>query len=100
LRIALGKSRKEIGICDTEMTFDQIIRPGQSKNLHRPQTVGAVSVTIKPPVEKNIAGLDLRAPSKAGFHKGTCQDDARITVQVQVARGCAAQRKYLESCLK
>jgi len=34
--IPFGKSREEVGVSDTEMTFDPIIEPGQAKNLNRP----------------------------------------------------------------
>jgi len=94
--IPFGKSREEVGVSDTEMTFDPIIQPGQAKNLHRPRAVGAIGVAVKPPVEKHISRLDLHAAPKAGFYKGAGQDDARITIQMTVAGGRAASRKCLE----
>ena len=94
--IPFGQSRQEVRVSDTEMTFDPIIRPGQAKNLNRPRAAGPISVAIKPPVEKHISRLDFHAPPKAGFYKGAGQDDARITLQMTVARGRAASRKCLE----
>jgi hypothetical protein len=67
------------------MTFDPIIHPGQAKNLNRPRAAGAISVAVKPPVEKYISRLDFRATPKAGCYKGAGQDDARVTLQMTVA---------------
>ena len=94
--IPFGKSGEEVGVSDTEMTLGPIIQPGEAKNLNRPRAVGAISVAVKPPVEKHVSGLDLHAAPKAGFYKGACQDDARITLQMAVAGGRGASRKCLE----
>ena len=97
--IPFGQPREEVRVSDTEMTFDPIIHPGQAKNLNRPRAAGAISVAVKPPVEKHISRLDLHAAPKAGFYKGACQDDARITLQMTVAGGRAASRKCFEPSL-
>jgi hypothetical protein len=97
--IPFGQSREEVRVSDTEMTFDPIIHPGQAKNLNRPRATGAISVAVKPPVEKHIAGLDFHATHKAGFYKGASQHDARITLQMTVPWRRATSRKCLESNL-
>lgn len=79
------------------MTFEAIIQPGQPKKLNRPRAVGAISVAVKPSVEKHVSGLDLHSTPKAGFYEGACQDDARITLPMTVAGWCDASRKRLES---
>jgi hypothetical protein len=94
--IPFGKSREEVGISDTEMTFDPIIQPGQAKNVNRPRALGAISVAVEPTVEKHISRLDPHAATKTGLYKGACQDDARITFQMTVTRGRAASRKCLK----
>jgi hypothetical protein len=94
--IPFGQSREDVRVSDTEMTFDPIIHPGQAKNLNRPRAAGAISVAVKPPVEKHISRRDFHATPKAGFYKGAGQDDARITLQMTVAGGRAASRKCLE----
>jgi hypothetical protein len=94
--IPFGQSRDKVRVSDTVMTFHPIIHPGQEKNLNRPRAAGAISVAVKPPVEKHISRFDFHATSKAGFYKGAGQDDARITLQMTVAGGCAASRKCLE----
>ena len=94
--IPFGQSREEIRVSDTEMTFDPIIHPGQAKNLNCPRAAGAISVAVKPPVEKHSSRLDFHATPKAGLYKGAGQHDARITLQMTVAGGRAASRKCLE----
>jgi hypothetical protein len=94
--IPLGKSREGVRVSGTEMTFDPIIHPGQAKNLNGPRKLGAISVAVKPPVEKRISRLDLHAAPKAGFYKGAGQDDTRISLQMTVAGARAASRKCLE----
>jgi hypothetical protein len=96
LRIPFGESREEVGVAGAEMPLDPIIHPGQAKNLNRPRAGGAVRVTVKPPVEKYISRYDLKATPKTGFYKGAGQYDARITLPMAVAGGCAAPRKCLE----
>jgi hypothetical protein len=56
--IPFGQSRQQIGVTDTEMTFDPIIQPGQAQNLNRPRAARPASVTFKPPVEQHISRLD------------------------------------------
>jgi hypothetical protein len=68
--IPFGQSCEEVGISETEMTFDPIIHPGQAKNLNRLRAVGAIRMTVKSPVEKHISGLDFHATRKTGFYKG------------------------------
>ena len=94
--IPFRQSREEVRVSDTEMTFDPIIEPGQSKNLNRPGAAGAISVAVKPAVGKHISRRDFHATSKAGFYKGAGQDDARITSQMTMAGGRAASRKCLD----
>jgi hypothetical protein len=94
--IPFSQSRDEIRVSDTEMTFDPIIHPGQAKNLNRPRATGAISVAVKPPVEKHISRLDFHATPKAGFYKGASQHNARITLQMTVAWGRATRRKCFE----
>jgi hypothetical protein len=94
--IPFGQSREEVRVSDTEMTFDPIIHPGQAKNLNRPQAAGAISVAVKPPVEKHISRLEFHATPKTGFYKGAGQDDARVTLQMTVAGGRGASRKCLD----
>jgi hypothetical protein len=94
--IPFGQSREEVRVSNTEMTFDPIIHPGQAKNLDRLRADGAISVAVKPPVEKHISRLDFHATSEAGFYKGAGQHDARITLQMAVPGGRAASRKCLE----
>jgi hypothetical protein len=94
--IPFGKSREEVGVGDTEMTFKPIIHPGQAKKLNRSQAVGAISVAVKPPVENHISRLDFQAAPKSGFYKGAGQDDARITLQMTVAGRRRASRIGLE----
>jgi len=98
--IPFGQSRDKIGVRDTEMTFDPIIHPGQTKNLNGARAAGAISVTVKPAVEKHISRRDFHAASKAGFYKGAGHDNARITFQRTVAGGRAAPRKSLDPNLK
>jgi hypothetical protein len=95
-RIPFGQSREEVKVSDTEMTFDPIIHPGQTKNLNHPRAGGAIGVAVKPPVEKHISRLDYHATPKASFYKGAGQHDARITLQMAMAGGRAASRKCLE----
>jgi hypothetical protein len=83
--IPFGQPREAVRVSDIEMTFDPIIHPGQAKNLNRPRAAGAVSVAVKPPMDKHISRLDFHATPKAGFDKGAGQDDARITLQMTVA---------------
>ena len=94
--IPFGQSREEVRVSDTEMTFDPSIHPGQAKNLHRPRAAGAISVAVKPSVEKYISRLDFHATPKAGLYEGAGQHDARITLQMTVAGRRAASRKCLE----
>jgi hypothetical protein len=67
--IPFGKSCEEVRVSDTEMTFDPIIHPGQAKNLNRPRAIGAIRVTVKPPVEKHISRLDSHSTRKTGFNE-------------------------------
>ena len=94
--IPLSKPCQDVRVTDTEMTLDPIIQPGQTKNLNRSRAMGAISVAIKPPVEKHVSRLDLYAARKTGFYEGACQHDARITLQVTVAGRRGASRKCLE----
>jgi len=94
--IPLSKPCQDVRVTDTEMTLDPIIQPGQTKNLNRSRAMGAISVAIKPPVEKHVSRLDLHAARKTGFYEGACQHDARITLQVTVAGRRGASRKCLE----
>jgi hypothetical protein len=96
LGIPFRQSREEVRVGDTEMTFDQIIHPGQAKNLNRPRAAGAISVAVKPSVEKHVSRLDFHVTREAGLYKGASQHDARITLQMTVAGGRAASRKCLE----
>ena len=93
--IPFAKSREEVRVSDTEMTFDPIIQPGEAKNLNGPRAVGAISVTVKLPMEKHVSRLGLHTAPKAGFYKGACQDDGRIALQMAVAGVRAASRKCL-----
>jgi hypothetical protein len=94
--IPFGQSRDEVRISGTEMAVDAIMPPRQAKNLYRPRAAGAISVAVKPPVEKHMSRLDLRATSKAGFYKGAGQNHARISFHMTVAWGRAAAWKCLE----
>jgi hypothetical protein len=94
--VPFGQSREEVRVSDTVMTFHRIIHPGQEKNLNRPRATGAISVAVKPSVEKDIPRLDFHTAPKTGFYKGAGQDDTRITLQMTVAGGCAASRICLE----
>jgi hypothetical protein len=100
LGIPFGQSCEEIGVRNAEMTFDPIIHPGQAKNLNRARAAGAISVAVKPAVEKHISRRDFHAASKAGFYKGAGHDNARIAFQMTVAGGRAASRKTLDPNLK
>lgn len=94
--IPFGQSREEVGVSDTVLAFGPIIHPGQEKNLNRARAAGAISVAVKPPMEKHISGPDFHATPKAGFYKGAGQHHARITLQMTVPGGRGAPRKCLE----
>ncbi len=95
-RIPFGQSRKGVRISNTEMPFNPIIHPGETKNLNRPRAARAIGVAVETPVEKHVSRLDFRAPRKTGFYKGAGQDHACISFQMTVAGGSAALGKCLE----
>jgi hypothetical protein len=94
--IPFGQSREEVRVSDTEVTFDPIIYPGQAKNLNRLRAGGAISVAVKPTVDKHISRLHIHATPEAGLYKRAGQHDTRITLQMTVAGGRAASRECLE----
>jgi hypothetical protein len=80
-----------------KVTFRPTIAPRQIQYGDRTRTRGAVGMAVEFAVQKNISRLDIYAAPKAGLDKGAGENNACITVKVQMTRRCVATRKYFKA---
>jgi hypothetical protein len=96
-RVLLGEAYEEIRVADLKVTFHPTISPRQAEYCDRTRTRGTVGVAVESAVQKHISRLDIDSAAKTSFDKGTGENNACITVTMQMTRRCLAARKHLKS---